>query len=46
MIKKLFREPLAQFLAIALLLFGGERWINAEDYAYDQYRIEVGESEL
>lgn len=46
MIKKLFREPLVQFLAIALLLFGGERWINAEDYAYDQYRIEVGESEL
>jgi peptidyl-prolyl cis-trans isomerase C len=46
MIKKLFREPLAQFLAIALLLFGGERWINAEHYAYDQYRIEVGESEL
>ncbi len=46
MIKKLFREPLAQFLAIALLLFGGEHWINAEDYAYDQYRIEVGESEL
>ncbi len=37
MISKLLKEPLVQFLLIALILLGGERWINAEDYAYDQY---------
>ena len=46
MIKKLSKEPLVQFLVIALVLFGGERWINAEDYAYDQYRIDIGDPQL
>ncbi|MBT5388532.1 MAG: peptidyl-prolyl cis-trans isomerase [Porticoccaceae bacterium] len=46
MIKKLFKEPLFQFLIIALLLLGGERWINAEDYAYDQYHIAVTDQDL
>ncbi len=46
MIKKLSKEPLFQFLIIALLLLGGERLINAEDYAYDQYRIVVTDQQL
>ncbi|MDB3966798.1 peptidylprolyl isomerase [Porticoccaceae bacterium] len=46
MFKKLLKEPLVQFLLIALVLLGGERWINAEDYAYDQYLIEVDDQQL
>lgn len=46
MFKKLLKEPLVQFLLIALVLLGGERWINAEDYAYDQYLIEVDDQRL
>lgn len=46
MIKKLLKEPLVQFLIIALVLLGGERWINAEDYAYDQYHIQIDDQQL
>lgn len=46
MIKKLSKEPLFQFLIIALVLLGGERWINAEDYAYDQYHIQIDDQQL
>jgi hypothetical protein len=46
MIKKLSKEPLFQFLIIALVLLGGERWINAEDYAYDQYHIQIQDQQL
>jgi|TARA_B110000971_G_scaffold221303_1_gene267856 hypothetical protein len=42
----LFKEPLFQFLVIALLLLLGERLINADDYAYDQYHIEVDNAVL
>jgi hypothetical protein len=44
--KTLFKEPLFQFLFIALLLLLGERLINADDYAYDQYHIEVDDAVL
>ena len=33
--ESLLKEPLFQFLFIALLLLLGERLINADDYAYD-----------
>ena len=46
MISKLLKEPLVQFLLIALILLGGERWINAEDYAYDQYLIAINDQQL
>ena len=46
MISKLLKEPLVQFLLIALILLGGERWINAEDYAYDQYLIAINDQHL
>jgi parvulin-like peptidyl-prolyl isomerase len=46
MIKKLLKEPLVQFLVISLVLLGGERWINAEDYAYDQYHIQIDDQQL
>lgn len=46
MYKKFLKEPLVQFLLIALVLLGGERWINAEDYAYDQYLIRVDDQQL
>jgi peptidyl-prolyl cis-trans isomerase C len=46
MITKLLKEPLVQFLLIALVLLGGERWINAEDYAYDQYLIQIDDQQL
>ncbi len=46
MIKKLSKEPLFQFLIIALVLLGGERWINTEDYAYDQYHIQIDDQQL
>tara|TARA_B110000211_G_scaffold121781_1_gene140506 strand:+ start:49 stop:924 length:876 start_codon:yes stop_codon:yes gene_type:complete len=44
--RTLFKEPLFQFLFIALLLLLGERLINADDYAYDQYHIEVDDTVL
>ncbi len=40
------KEPLFQFLFIALLLLLGERWFNADDYAYDEYHIEVDDAAL
>ena len=46
MITKLLKEPLVQFLLITLVLLGGERWINAEDYAYDQYLIQIDDQQL
>ena len=46
MYKKFLKEPLVQFLLIALVLLGGERWINAEDYAYDQYLIQIDDQQL
>jgi hypothetical protein len=44
--KKIFKEPLFQFLLIALLLLGGERLINADDYADQQYQIVVDDQLL
>lgn len=44
--RTLFKEPLFQFLFIALLLLLGERFINADDYAYDQYHIQVDDGVL
>ena len=44
--KKTFREPLFQFLLIALVLLGGERLINADDYADQQYHIVVDDRVL
>ena len=44
--RTLLKEPLFQFLFIALLLLLGERLINADDYAYDQYHIEVDDAVL
>ena len=44
--ESLLKEPLFQFLVIALLLLLGERLINADDYAYDQYHIEVDDAVL
>jgi hypothetical protein len=44
--RSLLKEPLFQFLFIALLLLLGERLINADDYAYDQYHIEVDDEVL
>jgi peptidyl-prolyl cis-trans isomerase C len=44
--RKIFREPLFQFLLIALLLLGGERLINADDYANQQYHIVVDDQVL
>lgn len=44
--RKLLKEPLVQFLLIALLLLGGERLINADDYANEQYRILVDDQVL
>ncbi|MGB2042276.1 MAG: peptidyl-prolyl cis-trans isomerase [Porticoccaceae bacterium] len=46
MITKLLKEPLVQFFLIALVLLGGERWINADDYAYDQYLIQIDDQQL
>ena len=43
---KIFSEPLFQFLLIALLLLGGERLINAADYADQQYQILVDDQVL
>lgn len=44
--KKLIKEPLIQFLCVALLLLLGERLINADAYAYDQYHINVDDAVL
>jgi hypothetical protein len=44
--KNLFREPLFQFLLIALLLLGGERIMNADDYADQPYNIVVDDQVL
>ena len=44
--ESLLKEPLFQFLFIALLLLLGERLINADDYAYVQYHIEVDDAVL
>ena len=44
--RKLLKEPLIQFLLIALLLLGGERLINANDYANEQYSILIDDQVL
>ena len=44
--RKLLQEPLIQFLLIALLLLGGERLINADDYANEQYSILIDDQVL
>ncbi len=44
--KKIFSEPLVQFLLIALFLLGGERLINADTYAEQQYQIDVDDQVL
>ncbi|MGB0449764.1 MAG: peptidyl-prolyl cis-trans isomerase [Porticoccaceae bacterium] len=44
--KKIFSEPLFQFLLIALLLLGGERLINADDYADQQFQIVIDDEVL
>ena len=44
--KKIFREPLFQFLFIALVLLGGERLINADNYGDEQYDILVDDQQL
>ena len=44
--RKLLKEPLIQFLLIALMLLGGERLINSDDYANEQYRILVDDQVL
>lgn len=44
--KKIFREPLFQFLLIALVLLGGERLINADAYSDQQYQIVVDDQVL
>ncbi len=45
-LQRLGREPLIQFLVVGLFVFFLERWINAENYAYDQYTIVVDEQLL
>jgi len=45
-LQRLGREPLIQFLVVGLCVFFLERWINAENYAYDQYTIVVDEQLL
>jgi peptidyl-prolyl cis-trans isomerase C len=44
--KIIFKEPLFQFLLIALLLLGGEQIMNADDYADQQYNIVVDDQVL
>ena len=44
--RKLLKEPLVQFLFIALVLLGGERVINADDYANEQYNILIDDQVL
>ena len=45
-ISRLAREPLFQFLFVAVLLFGGERLINADDYANAQFQISIDDGTL
>lgn len=45
-LQRLGREPLIQFLVVGLCVFFLERWINAENYAYDQYTIVVDQQLL
>jgi len=42
----LFKEPLVQFLAIGLVLFGGEGVLNADNYADSHYKILVDDKVL
>ena len=42
----LVKEPLVQFLVIGLILFGGERLLNADDYADSHYKILVDDEVL
>ena len=42
----LVKEPLLQFLVIGLILFGGERLLNADDYADSHYKILVDDEVL
>lgn len=44
--RRLFKEPLVQFLAIGLVLFGGERVLNANSYADSHYKILVDDKVL
>ncbi len=44
--RRLFKEPLVQFLAIGLVLFGGERVLNADSYADSHYKILVDDKVL
>ena len=44
--RRLFKEPLVQFLAIGLVLFGGERLLNADSYADSHYKILVDDKVL
>ena len=44
--RNLLKEPLVQFLLIALVLLGGERVINADDYANEQYNILIDDQVL
>lgn len=44
--RQVFKEPLFQFLIIGLVLLGGERLINAEDYSDDQYSIFIDDQLL
>jgi len=43
---KIIKEPLFQFLVIGLILLGGERLINSEDYSDDQYSILIDDQLL
>jgi hypothetical protein len=45
-LRRLGREPLIQFLVVGLCVFFLERWINAEDYTYDQYTIVIDDQSL
>ena len=45
-ISRIAREPLFQFLFVAVLLFGGERLINADDYANAQFQISIDDGTL
>ena len=45
-ISKLAREPLFQFLFVAVVLFGGDRLINAGDYANAQFKISIDDGIL
>ena len=42
----LVKEPLLQFLVIGLILFGGERLLNTDDYADSHYKILVDDEVL